>query len=516
VSSIGEVLWRRGLAAVLLLYAAWLGWQALRVAPGLHDNDWPLLMWLAMNASSDDLTPLAIGHYGVLQLLLVRWLHPLFGTTLLAAKALNVASTVALVALLHAALRRNGAERGLALLVSCSFALGREALLTGQSEFGDPLAFLPFAAGCFLLLTVSATDPARRGLRFFLAGLCLGVGGLVRLHIQTFAWLSLVVIAAHSLLTWRLAANAGGRGGDLLLRTAALAVGILIGQLPMFALNGIVHGRAFSPVAGTMIGQVLFGNDQFNLVGTYAGHPMSEVVRSHKMALLRLMASRVVEFPRSWLLFLGAASIGVRDARSRLALLLCGVYFVAFVCPAWGTWHRLMLPFVWLLAVAAGLALSRWRLRRAALAVAALALLLKLPGDLREVREEQGRINHLWRRSGELLSVLRRAGLSDPREAFVLAWDRFVVDSPTQIGYYNFGYWNQLVAAFARERPNPWPATDSPSHFGEFLRAQGVRFVVLPRSVPIASLRALNEGGGALPGYRILVRLPEETVWVRE
>jgi len=120
---------RRALLATLAVALAWSG---LIRFPSLHDNDFPLLMWLVTHASLRDPSPLAIGHYPPVQLVLVRLLAPIAGSALVAAKALNIAATVGCAWLVaHIAERLSGSAWA-GVLALFAFATTAQAMLTAS------------------------------------------------------------------------------------------------------------------------------------------------------------------------------------------------------------------------------------------------------------------------------------------------------------------------------------------------------------------------------------------------
>ena len=508
----------RWLLLALSIYGLRLVYAGLVKAPGSHDNDWPLLMWLAMHASWTDPAPLAVGHYGFLQLVLVRLLYRTVGSTLVAAKLLNV---VAMVAAAAGAFRLASTLTGKKLwawLALPLFALSSEAYLTGQSEFGDPLPAALFVWGTVWLLRSS------RGRAAFVAGLLWGLGGCVRVHFQMFGYAAALAAAGY------LYSSAPAAGGLRLRRLVSLAAGVLVGQAPMLALNLWVHGTLASPIAHTFVGQVLFGQNAWDLASTYASHPFAEVLREHKLRLLVLIGERLTAM-EAWsfvLLALGLVGALRRDphqsGRGFLWLLAAG-YYVGVVAPAWDVTHRLLLPFVLVgsvTAVAAAAALSSGLRWRAAPSVTALALALawlaiKVPGDRAEIKSMVHHSNRVWRQSRELTYVLRAHGLTHSREAFVFDWYRYLIDDPQLVTYYNWGFWNLLVPAFAAERPNPYPTIGDPRAFATFMRREGVRFVVVPKrpEPPFGAFAPVVAGAAPLDGYERLAELRDDVVFRR-
>jgi hypothetical protein len=506
-------------AALLIALAGGLLWSGLWRFPGPLDNDWPLLMWLATRARLSDLSPLAVGHYPPLQLLYARAAWPLFGSTLAAAKVLSVASAVACAWLVARLAERLSGSWALGTLALLAFATCGELVLTGQAEFADAPALACWLAGLSVLLQ------ARRARAALLAGVLLGVAGSLRLHFEAFGFATAL---GFSLLQWSLPE------GERLPRRApallALVAGLLLGLAPSWGVNLAVHGRPGSAVAHTFVGQGLLGYDHFDLLGTYALHPLSEVLAQHKLRLLQRLGERLSSLPGQWMIatLAGAAcllwrpSAQPRVSRQRALLLglLAMIYAAFVVAPSWVPADRVLLPLAALIVLATAAALGLWwqsrRLARAAL-VALLALLaLRLPGDRLHVLRVLRSCDVHWQRSRELTAVLRRFGLREAREAFVTDWDRFLVDDPLLLPFYDWGFWNLLVPAFAAERPSPIREVRDPARFAAFLARQDVRFVVLSReSYGLDALAAVARGQGELSGFARLADLPGDAVFVR-
>jgi hypothetical protein len=110
--------------------------------------------------------------------------------------------------------------------------------------------------------------------------------------------------------------------------------------------------------------------------------------------------------------------------------------------------------------------------------------------------------------------------MKDAREAFVYAWNRYVVDDPELQPFYNFGFWNLLVPDFRAERPVPTPYLNQLSQLASFLEQQNVKFFVLPRDLKqvqrFPSLVGLVQDQRQLEGFRRAAVLSEDVVFVRQ
>ena len=484
-------------AAFLVGLGLVLAWFGFLYAPGPHDNDWPLLMWLAKNASWADPSPLVIGHYGMLQLLLVRMLLPVFGSTLVAAKILNIAATLLsclIAGLIAQRLTRQPRSRIIAMSVAATSAA---VFLSAQSEFADPLSTCAFLIALYLLLPTNA--PAERqfraDVRFLVAGFCLGLSGLLRVHFQVFSLASIVIyttlfgIKIDTRERFLVIVQFSRR---YFLHIVLLILGFLIGISPSFYLNLKFHGTLFSPIAQSFVGQVLFGVNQYNMLETYDSHPFSEVIR-HPRAYARFILFRVRKLPEPWEV-IGLAALGLMwakrtkrlvDGRFEVFLLvISAVYTLLFVCQSWAITPRLLFPLTFLLSIAGVVVLETFnnliRPRWITLAVL-LFIATSAPSVYSQTAIKLGQVRNMWRESEQLCRVLRQAGMNDAREAFVFAWERFTVDDPEMIAYYNFGFWNLLNERYRRERPNPYHELEDLERFSRFMEEQKVKFVVLTR-----------------------------------
>jgi len=500
--------------AAWLGFGLWLLWGGLRYAPGPHDNDWPMLMWLVKHASWSDPSPLAIGHYGPAQLLVAWWLYPIFGSTLAAAKVLSMLGVLTCIACAYRMTRGRYGEMA-ASMVALAFALSTPAFATGQSEFADAPASAAFFSGLYLWWKWE--DAGRgRAARSLLAGVLLGSSGLMRTHFVVFSCVSAACAALWSVLVpgerSRRAQAAAG---------ACFLLGALLGNLPGFILNYQVHGQLGSAVASTFVGQVLYGYDDLDLLHSYARHPLDRILREHPLDIVHLMTTRAGEHPALWLLPL--VSVALATWKRRLwqvaivrQVLLCStlafLYFWLFVSLSWVAWPRVLLPIVFLdgwLVVALGMQLFWGRSHRArqlCCAVFGLALAVQWWGSLRDLKAQWRDTRWWWRQSTELVQALRREGMRDAREAFVYDWNRFVVDDPQLQPFYNFGFWNLLLPEFREERPIPTPYLNDLPDLASFLENQGVRFFVLPQNERLLSrfpaLVQLIQGKEELPGFR--------------
>jgi len=209
-----------GVAIAAALLSVGLVASRLLLVPGLHDNDWPLLMWLAKEGSLADPEPWAVGHYGIAQLLLVRAVWPVFGGTVAAAKVLNATCVGASAWLVWKVARQAGGTTAGALAF-LAFATSGPALLTGQSEFADPPALALLLAGLMLARS------GRGGFRWLAAGWFLGAAGTFRIHFQIFG----VVFGA--LLALDRVSRRGQGARKRMLDVSALGAGFLVGVAPM-------------------------------------------------------------------------------------------------------------------------------------------------------------------------------------------------------------------------------------------------------------------------------------------
>jgi hypothetical protein len=483
-------------------------------APGVHDNDWPLLMWLAHRASWTDPSPLFIGHYGAAQLMVVRAMAPIVGGTIVAAKLISIIATLGCTTLVFH-LARGLAGNTAGLMAALAFALSPHALLTGQSEFGDPAASMLFLLG--LAVTLSASQRSA-----LWGGVLMGTAGLVRTHFQFFSFMAALLIP--------LSGACGVTSGRQRLTLAALIIaGVLLGNGPGMAANHAVHGKPFSVVSHTFVPQVVFGVDDYNFLETYSAHTLEEVLEERPLTLLSIMGERFLAVPETLVIPLAIAAFALwsrRDLASlvtrRLLLLggLCLGYSGAFVSMSWGITHRLLYPLLALMlagAVPLWVLLLRNKHPRVMMRAYGLAVFMSFPlGSWHAIDHRLTETRRRWNESGALLALLRQSGFSHPLEAFVFDWNRFVVDDPSLQPYYNFGFWNLLVADFRTERPLPTPHMNNLEDFSRFMQVRNVRFIVFSRKVTrFPVLTPVLNGKQSVPGYRHLADVNDDVVFIQ-
>jgi hypothetical protein len=521
--------------AFFIVAALALAWTLLLAcglwyAPGLHDNDWPLLMWLAKQASWSDSSPLAIGHYGFAQQLLARLLGPVFGSTVVATKVISTTAAVA-ACWLAGIIARDLTGSFRAQVVATGFVLlSTEVILTAQSEFADPAPTLLYLSSVLLLWRCVLANVRRRQIGYAIgAGVCLGVAAWFRIHFQVFGVMTLLLFSGMLFARRFLP----GHRADYASAWVAISAftGFGIGALPMLTLYWVHHRAVFSPVAQYFVGQALLGFDSYYYLETYANYPFAEVLRDHPGELIAFMFSRVPQIPLRWVAVLLIAGFALlmhwrkRDITwlFELLLLACAAgYIFVFVLPAWEVAWRVLYPLAFIATIAGAVGLERLIGERhpgrvAELAAAAVVVVMVALPMYRNSREQLDRVRQNWSVSVELCEFLRQHGMRDAREAFVFAWNRYVVDDPELIPYYNFGFWNLLLPAFQKERPSPIRHMTSTSGFADFMRAQNVRFVVIPKDMMrFPFLGPVVSGQEPLPGYRRAAELTLDVVYVAE
>ena len=476
-------------AALFTLWLVAMIVSAFEWAPGLHDNDFPLLVWLGRHVRWNDLSTITIGHYSPLALLMLgafSWL----GDALVLAKTVNLACVAGAAVLVSRLARQLGDDDPVhGYVASAFFLISAEVVLVGQSEFGDPPVVLLFLLGLDRLLAG----------RWLLAGIALGGATLFRIYAPSFVLATLVLVAALRVAPWR--------------RLPALAFGPVVAAALQAAIYWLGQRRLSSPVAEFVVGQVLYRYDEFNYLDTWNEYPMRDVLTLYRADLVDLVIVRLKSFPPHLipaLVVATVAAVRARERRTSLLLSLLAIYYAAYACLSWGITTRLMLLPVGLLAVMVGAA-ARGRAMHVASAVALVCALghsvSVVPGELASVRDERAM-------SAELTTVLREAGLRSAREAFVFDWDRSLTDDPTYEPYYNFGFWNILSARFREERPSPFRVSDDPVAFSRFLRENGAKFVVFRvHHWRFPELYAIQQGEAELPGYQRIARLSFATVY---
>jgi 4-amino-4-deoxy-L-arabinose transferase-like glycosyltransferase len=483
---------------------------ALRLYPGPQGNDFPLLMWLAYATSFDRLAPSAIGHFGFAQPLLVRLLVPDLGDALTAAKILNILSALGILGLVKRLVERLTASAVAAWLATLCLGTATAFVCTTVSEFADPLATFFFVLGLVAVFDGPAIEGSAR--RLVLGGVCFGVAGWFRIHFQVMGVVAMVM-AGLAELQPRRSARLAGFG----------LLGVLLGALPAALLNLSVHGTPFSPVASYFLGQVVYGVDHHDFLGTYAHATTLAVLRDAGGTVLRLMLARVLDDP--WPLLTSVLLIAVarwapalasRDRRL-LGFFACfkAFYFFAFLSVGWEIADRHLFPLAVIDAICVGALVAYlpkgFEKRRAVPLV--VAALVALEGFETYLHLE--RSNALWERSVDLERELSRAGMTDTDQVFVFSYDRFPTRDPKFVAYRNFGWWNTVSSDFMRERPPPTGAElDDAASFDAFLRKHGIRFLVLDRTALRHRGTASAYASGTAPdGFAFLGRLDDEIIF---
>ncbi len=498
------------LGAALSIYAIFLAREAFWLAPGPQDNDWPLLMWLARAGTQGNLAAFAVGHYGFLQLVLVRICGPIVGGTIVAAKLINIVSVLVTCLALDQLLRAADARAAWRIAAVCFFALSYPTFVTGWSEFGDPFALALYACGLALALRSSDTGTVVFG------GALIGAAGLVRLHFQAMGWGTALAFAGFEV--------SRSRWSAAVKQVAWFTTAVLAGQLPVFLLNWHVHGTLFSPIARTFMGQVLFGANEFDMARSYAAAPFDGLLSQHGVMLVSVVADRILQAPLLPAIAVVVCTLTLvhRDSGQRLrafAALLAMGYYVGFVAPSWGITPRLLLGFMFFAALSVGLVgplLEGWRGQRVAtLGAIALVVLcaLHFRSERRDFRALRSRTRATWDRNELITQTLRARGIDSPTQVFAADWYLYPTDDPEMVGFYNWGFWNLLVPEFAAERPNPFEATATPESFERFMMRRGVRAMVLYDEPRVPALGAITRGEYKLRAYRLLARVDDQYIY---
>jgi hypothetical protein len=471
-------------------------------------------MWIAKHMRFAHLDGLAIGHYGFVQLVLVRLLARLVGTTLAAAKVVNIIATVIAGVCAFATVRTLTSRVSWAIVAAIAFMLFPVVYYEAQSEFGDPLALGFYAVGLAILMR-GRPDAAR----LIAAGLVIGVAGCVRVHFQTFGWATaLVVFGLEASLPNSTLLHS-------LKRTSLFAAAVLVGQLPMFVINWRVHGALSAPSTSGFLGSALFGFDAYDVPATHLLYPMSDVLRDHKLELVSMIADRLLDIPPALAVLMligGAGVVAARKPHAAAIWLLAAGYYVGFIAPAWGITYRLLIPFAFLAIVSATLALNELtdrrhpRLRAALVTTCLLAAVINIRAHKGWLRAERGGVDNHWSDNSAIERLLRQHGMRDARQVFAVDWWTHPVSDPDFQPYYNFGFRNLLDPEFAAERPNPIAYVDDAPQFIRFLAARGVSYLVLTPSSPFPALDELCERDTLPEGFAQIGRINGQVVYAKD
>lgn len=223
-------------------------------------------------------------------------------------------------------------------------------------------------------------------------------------------------------------------------------------------------------------------------------------------------------------LLLSVLSLFRRDQEEPIrafTILLALGYYMGFVAPSWGITPRLLMGFMFPVALALGLAgsaLSKMMGKGAPVVMALLCIAINavhFRGERRAFRAVRNQTRATWDRNDAITRAVRAQGIRSPVEVFAANWFVYPTDDPEMIGFYNFGFWNLLVPEFAAERPNPYSAIDAPERFEELLAERGVRALVLDDDPALPAVRAIVRGDYVPRRYRLAGSFDDQRFFLR-
>jgi hypothetical protein len=508
-----------GAIAVLVLFGSLVCLGAFVWAPGLHDNDWPLLMWLARHAFQGDLSALAIGHYGPAQLVLVAILMPLFGSTLVAAKVMNCVASLGILLLAGETARGVRGSARIRFFTILGLAVVPALSCTAQSEFGDPLATFFFMGSLWSLSRVA--DGSKQAVFFAaVAGCCMGCAGLFRVQFQMYGILATL---AASLMIFKIF------NASRLRIIGALWLGMLGAALPGMLLTLHVHRTVFSPVAPYFIGEAVVGYDPLDFAATYNMHSASDVIVHHLPALVSKIMYQLNMTKRLWLSLIVLGSFLYFRARKKwdqsmlmdLLILVLAAAYLLLLLPGWTIKFRHLLPFMACILIPAcrtfDWLLAQKKRRRAWMFVFVFLVTAGAGYSVVDWQKDLADSISMNRANSELNAVLVQHGFANPGAVFVFNWNRWTKKDPWLTPFYNFGGWNLLCPAFNNERPNPIAQAHDIRKFAGFMEMRKVECIVWQKGLArFPELRDAFERTRTVPGYRFLAELPGDIIYENE
>ena len=475
-----------------LLYAS-LGLIALRF---VYLSDFFQMIWLADAQRAGVATGWANGFLGFGYPALLNLATALTGDILTSGKLIQIASGVALLAMLPwAAVRLFGDDTG-ARVAQLLLAIEPIVVFAAAGETPDLLATALMFPGLVLAIDGVERDETRRA---GAAGLLLGLAYLVRYH---------SLLLAGALIVTLLAAGRSRRG------VAWLAAGFLAGALPQLILSGAIQG---SPFFNLHIKSIAIG--YYGTTSDFVAHTrpwtLTTIVLTDPLGVARqylLHVTRHFAEIGGTALALGCLWLARRHEGRRTALLAAPiVLLVLALATKFYTDRAILLPLVvWYLVV--GRALASVRLDGGSRPQQAVALLLAFAiagASTLEAGRRASRIRRLKVVNEAVTRVLREHGVADSREVFATHLSYYLADDPGGGPFHPHDTWLLYDEQYARAFPHSY-FTDVPS-LTAFVEREGIRFLLLgPLTGELAPAVLQAQRSGSLgPDYRLLGQWPD-------
>ena len=459
-------------------------------------SDFFQMIWLADAQRAGVASAWANGFLGLGYPALLNLVTGVTGNILTSGKLIQIASGVALLAMLPwAATRIFGDDRGWYLSQGL-LAVEPIFLFAAAGETPDLLATAFMLPGVVLAIDAFERDRHRAA---GLAGVLLGLAYLVRYH--------------------------------SLLLTAALAVVLIVATRRMRPALWLVGGFLVAALPQLVTSSIVQGAPLFNLhiksaaLGYYG--PTADFVRhTEPWTLWTIITTSPVAVARQYLLhvdryfaelggtaFVVAALLLARHGEGRkvalvaipLALLTLALAMKFF------TDRAILLPLVaWYLVVgrALGHAVSAgWRRPQAALVA---VLVLALAGSaMLEGGRRGGRIRKLKLVNDEVTRTLRGHGVVDSREVFATHLSYYLADDPKGGAFHPHDTWLLYDQHYARQFPHSY--FSDVSSLTAFVEREGIRFLLLgPLTGELAPAVLTAQRSGSLgPDYTLLGQWPD-------
>ena len=439
------------------------------------DNDLDEIGWMAANLSLSRPESVANANFPLGLPVLLRVTSPLLGGILNAALIWSALALTSVLLIVYRLALLLSSRPGAALFAQ--ILTGVLVFRTATSEFSDSIATALLVGGLYLILT----DPAnrRKGLA---AGTLIGAAFTFRYHYLTFAGLvPLAVLILDGPTKVRI-------------RTALwLLGGFAAGSLPSVAFGAIAHGTLYyTGLSGHIVGQKIMGCvDWGDYVATYDVWPIWRLISERPGALAghvaRGAAGVIYRPPVLAFLLLAPAWMALmrrRGSREPFFLAVIALVYIGVAALPTLATDRAMLPADVLLGLLVAHAihqLSRhlglmhgWA--KVPYLAAAVMVLANIPSSAEHIQTKRLAMAY----NEQILSNLKRAGMTASSEVFTNWWNLYPLDDPGFVTFYNYGGWLLLDSRYARERPRP--VATSVAEWKAFMKAHGLRYLVIGKT----------------------------------
>ena len=459
-------------------------------------SDFFQMIWLADAQRHGVASAWANGFLGFGFPALLNLVTPLTGDILTSGKIIQIASGVALLAMLPWAERLLFGSRSGALSAQVLLAIEPVFVFAAAGETPDLLATALMFPGLVIGLEAAERDDRRAA---GVAGVLLGLAYLVRYH-------SLLLVAAMVVTTLGM-----GRSRRAV---AALLSGFLIAAAPQVIVSGIVQGAPFFNLHIKSIALGYYGPTS-DFVEHTRPWTLASIITTNPPAVAKQYAIHVLRYfvELGGLAFAFAGLWLVRRGEGRRFLVLTAplVLLVLGLSMKFFTDRAILLPLVvWYLVIGRVLA-SAWTERESWVQpVLVLAVAAGIVGaSLVEGGRRAGRLRRLEAVNTAVTRTLRERGLSDSREVFSTHLSYYLAGDPRGGAFHPHDTWLLYDEQYAREFPHSY--FSDVASLTAFVEREGIRFLLLgPLTGELApSVLEAQRSGSLGTDYTLLGRWPD-------